>query len=173
MQMSANYAVGDKENYMSCVARRRHQLLVNEDHNRNVSLNQRKRKFGWDRTGRSDQTEPNGRECAKIVSGVVGLPSAFSYASLASVPHSVDYSDDHDNRVVSEVSAESDNHLNAFQAQVFSSKELLILQKSSKEKMFIPSSAVVSGQTTFDVVAKLKQYFTRFYELSSFPRRLQ
>jgi len=148
-------------------------VAVNEDRNRDVSLNQSKRKFGWDRTGRSDWTVPNGRECAKIVSGVVDLPSTFSYASLASVPHNIDNSEDHDNRVVSEVSAESDNHLNAFQAQVFSSKELLILQKSSEEKTSIPSSAVVRGQTTFDVVVKLKQYFTRFYELSSFPRRLQ
>ena len=159
--MSANFTVGDKENSMSCVARRRHKLLVNEDNDCNVSLNRRKRKLDWDRTGRSDWTEPNGRECAKITSGVVDLPSAFSYASLASLPHDMDNSEDQDNSAVLEVSAESDNCLISYQAQAFSYEE------------FIPSSVVVSGQTTFDVITKLKQYFTCFYELSSFPRHLQ
>jgi len=111
----------------------------------------------------------NGRESAQIVGGVVDMPSTFSYTSLASVPHNIKDFEDHGNRMVLVVSAEAVNHLNASQAKVCFKEELLLLLKSSQQMRFIPSSVVVSGQTTYDVITKLKQYFTHLYELSSFP----
>jgi len=176
MQMSANYAnyaIGGKENSMSCVARQRNWLLVERDCNRDVSLNQRKRKVDWDSTDQRDQTVSNGRECAQIVGGVVDMPSTFSYASLASVPHDINDFEDLGNGMVLVVSAEADDHLSVSPAEVCCKEEFLLLQKSSQQMRFIPSSAVVSGQTTYNVVTKLKQYFTHLYESSSFPRLLK
>jgi len=109
----------------------------------------------------------NGREGAQTFGGVVDMPSTFSYASLASVPHNIKDFEDHGNRMVSVVSAEAVNHLNVSQAKVCFKEELLLLLKSSQQMRFIPSPVVVSGQTTYDVVTKLKQYFTHLYELSS------